>query len=135
MIELMVVVAVVAILAAIAYPGYLEHVRKGQITEATAILADTRIKMEQHFQDNNTYATACASNRITLPSAPANTKIFQFSCPSTLLGTATYTLRATSNDNGYVFEIDQNNTRRTTKFAGTTLTGANCWLFKKGDSC
>lgn len=132
LIEVMIVVAVVAILAAVAYPSYVEHVRKGQIAEATSILAETRIKMEQHFQDNNTYASACDPPNFDVAWAPTNTGQFQFSC--TEATDAAFTLTATSIDNAYVFTIDENNTRQTTTFAGTDQT-ANCWMFKKGATC
>ena len=51
LIEVMIVVAIVAILAGIALPSYLDYVRRGQIQEGTTALADGRVKMEQFFQD------------------------------------------------------------------------------------
>src|SRR5690606_1858627 len=55
LIELMITVAIIAILAAVAVPSYQDYVRRGKVTEATATLAQFRIKMEQYFQDNQTY--------------------------------------------------------------------------------
>ena len=55
LIEVMITVAIVAILAAIAVPSYNEYVQRARITEATSALADMRNKMEQYFQDNRTW--------------------------------------------------------------------------------
>ena len=55
LIELMIVIAVIAILAAIALPSYNDYIRRGKIAEGTSGLADLRVKMEQWYQDNRTY--------------------------------------------------------------------------------
>ncbi|HTS84956.1 MAG TPA: prepilin-type N-terminal cleavage/methylation domain-containing protein, partial [Usitatibacter sp.] len=52
LIEVMIVVAIIAILAAIAVPSYQDYVTRGRIIEATGGLGDARNKMEQYFQDN-----------------------------------------------------------------------------------
>jgi type IV pilus assembly protein PilE len=57
LVELMIVVAVVGILAAVAYPSYQESVRKGRRAGATADLAEIAQNLERHFTINNTYAT------------------------------------------------------------------------------
>jgi type IV pilus assembly protein PilE len=50
------VVAVAAILAAIAYPSYQEHVRKSRRTEAKALLLEAQARQEQFYTENNVYA-------------------------------------------------------------------------------
>jgi len=55
LIELMIVVAVIAILAAIGYPSYTEYVRKGNRAEAKATLMEAAQFMERWFTTNNTY--------------------------------------------------------------------------------
>ena len=64
LIELMIVVAIVGILATIAYPSYTDYVIRGRIPDATSGLAAKRVQMEQFFQDNRTYvgAPACAAD-------------------------------------------------------------------------
>src|SRR4051794_10666366 len=55
LIEVMVTVAIIAILAAIALPSYESYVRRGKVQEATSALADMRVKLEQYYQDNRKY--------------------------------------------------------------------------------
>lgn len=55
LIELMIVVAVVAILAAIALPNYQESVRKGRRGQAKADLVELAQRAERFHTVNNTY--------------------------------------------------------------------------------
>ncbi len=57
LIELMIVVAVVAILAAIAYPSYMESVRKGWRAEARTALMQEMQQQERHYTQVNSYRT------------------------------------------------------------------------------
>jgi type IV pilus assembly protein PilE len=134
LIEVMITVAIIAILAAIAIPSYSEYVRRGRITEAVSALAGMRVKMEQFFQDNRTYAGACALN--TLAPKPDDPNNFVFTCPT--LGANTSTITATGQGGlaGYLYSIDQNNTRSTTMTAPSTWpSSATCWVLKKDGSC
>ncbi|WP_367345550.1 type IV pilin protein [Stenotrophomonas bentonitica] len=55
LIELMIVVAVVAILAAVAIPSYAEHVRKSRRAQAKADLVEVAQLMERYHTVQNTY--------------------------------------------------------------------------------
>lgn len=55
--ELMVVVAIIGILAAVAWPSYQDSVRKSRRSEAKATLTDLATRQEQYFNDNKTYTT------------------------------------------------------------------------------
>ncbi len=130
LIELMIVVAIIGILASIAIPSYQDYVKKGRAAEATSTLADLRIKMEQCFQDNRSYA-ACAA--FCAPTSGAVN--FTYACaaaPDAL----TYQINATgvaANDmGGFAFSINQDNDKTST-YDGTT--GASCWLNSKSGSC
>lgn len=55
LIELMIVVAIIGILAAIAYPSYDEYVKRGNRTEGQALLSDASARQERYFGQNNAY--------------------------------------------------------------------------------
>jgi type IV pilus assembly protein PilE len=139
LIEVLMVIALIGILAAIAVPSYNNYVIRGKLVDASTQLASARIKLEQFFQDYRTYdgsqgGTSPCNNNSFPP-----TKYFTFAC--TTLTPTTYTLTATSKANqgmgnagDYVYTIDDNNAKATTKFAGHT-SSFSCWIMKQGDSC
>ena len=55
LVELMIVVAIVGILAAIAYPSYLEQVRKSNRSDAIVLINDVAQRMQRCFTAQNTY--------------------------------------------------------------------------------
>lgn len=57
LIEVMIVVAIIGILAAIAYPSYDEYVKRGNRTEGQALLSDASARQERYFAQNNEYIT------------------------------------------------------------------------------
>jgi type IV pilus assembly protein PilE len=140
LIELMITVAIIAILAAIAIPSYAEYVRRGRITEAVSALSGMRVKMEQYFQDNRTYVGACAPGTVAaLPAVTAKSS-FDYACPVLSAVPPLYTITATGKAGttleGYQYTIDQNNTQQTIMTAPSTWpSSATCWVLKKDGSC
>ena len=141
LIEVMITVAIIAILAAVGYPQYTDYTRRGQLPEAMAAMSDYRVKMEQYFQDYKSYGTtnggACA-NGANAPAwksfVPANAKFFTYSCVTSVTG---YTITATGAAGkaiGHVYTINENNQQTTTQFKGQAVTGKNCWLVR-GNEC
>lgn len=64
LIELMIVVAVVAILASIAVPSYRESVAKGRRAEVRAVLLEAGQWMERHYSENFRYDTNTAGTAV-----------------------------------------------------------------------
>lgn len=133
LIEVMVTVAIVGILATIAYPAYADYVLRGRLVDATNALSSLQTRMEQHYQDNRTYASTAAA---ASPCANAQSAgAFTIDCPT--LTAATYTLRATGSGQtaGFVYTLTHQDTRGSTmasRWGGGTYT---CWIMKKGETC
>ena len=124
LIELMIVVVVIAILGAIGYPSYVDYVTRGKLAQATSGLSDGRVKLEQYFQDNRTYAGG---------PCPSASNDFTFTC--TNLTAATYTITAsgsTANTTGFSYTINQDNAKSSNTPWGNN---ASCWVIKKGNGC
>lgn len=142
LIELLIVIAIIGILAAIAMPNYTDYVIRGKIPDATSGLSSRRVLMEQYFQDNRTYvaAPACAADT-------TSSKYFDFSC--SVAGTATnFTLQAAGKATmaGFTYAIDQNGSKSTTiaapaptRWRATSptppATTGGCWINNTGGAC
>jgi len=134
LIEIMIVVALISIIAAVAIPAYGDYVIRGKLVDATTNLADGRIKLEQFYQDYRAYD----NSRGGTPPCPASSKYFSFACNAT---PTTYTITAASIANqglgatgDYTYTINETNAKATTKLGGNAAT-ATCWIMKKGGSC
>ena len=68
LIEMVVVMAIIAILASIAIPNYSEYVMRSNPSAAQAFIADVASRQAQFFLDRRTYATTTAALNLT-PSA------------------------------------------------------------------
>ena len=145
LIEVMVVVAIIAILAAIGIPSYRDYVTRSRVVEATAGLADARAKMEQYFQDNRSYPLGGC---VFQPAIPAVTQVqlttmqaFDLVCANITANTFTVTANGKNAMAGFTYTIDQQNTK-TSAFTGagasagwTAAAPNNCWVIRKGALC
>ena len=136
LIEVMIVVAIVAILSAIALPAYKNYVIRGQIPQATSALSTQQVKMEQWYQDNQSYGTAAGCG----PALPTATKYFTFSC--TGASATTYSLQATgvagTTMANFTYAVDQSGTKTSTVTGVSGWTSPapnNCWVTNTGGMC
>lgn len=65
LIELMITVAIVAVLAGIAYPSYKEYIARGKRAEAQAILMEASQYMERFYAENYRYDQNTAGVAVT----------------------------------------------------------------------
>ena len=136
LIEVMIVVAIIGILSAIGIPMYGDYVIRSKTQQATSGLADARVKMEQFFLDNRTYAGGAAP--WTCGTARPTARYFTFSCDAPTPSTYTITATGVSTEGmgGFTYTVNQSNVQ------GSTFTSrpgwnnsATCWVTKKGESC
>ena len=139
LIEVMITVAVVAILAAVALPNYIEYLTRSKLVEAKTNLSDMRTRLEQYFLDNRAYPAAPANCILAGPGPagpgniylPASAKYFTVTCST--MTAAAYTISAAGL--GFTFTIDQANARKTTAAPAGWATSAVCWVSKKNGDC
>lgn len=132
LIEVMVTVAIIAILAAIALPSYQDYVRRGQLAEAVSALADYRVKMEQSFQDNRTYIGTGLGTCGAKPSGSLSK--FALTCDAPTATTYTATATGSGRMTGFEYEINELNAKTSTVTGVATGWDGTytCWITKKG---
>lgn len=130
LIELMIAVAVVAILASIAFPAYQDQVRKSRRSAAQATMMEIAQKQQQLFLDRRSYAAAAnvaaiqgAPLRVTVESSVSDFYDLSVAATNPANAPPTFTVRAVpkgaqASDKCGTMTIDQAN-------AQTPTTG--CW--------
>jgi len=137
LLELMIALAVIAILATIAMPYYFDYIQRSRIIEATTTLGDLRSQMEKFYMDNRTYVSGgnCAVNAaMAAHNGDASSK-FNVK-PAVACTATTYTLEADGIGPmaGFTYTINQQNAKATpaTPWGPTSLT---CWISRKDGTC
>ena len=137
-IELLIVIVIISILAAVALPAYQDYTQRAKLTEAFTGLSDFRVRMEQFYQDNRRYdgggLDGCGS-------ASPNSKYFTFNCAPGLAPSQDYMVTATGiagqGLTDFVYTLNEKNVRATTKL-GKGWTGypnPACWVRRKDGTC
>ena len=146
LIELMIAVAVIGVLASLAYPAYTEHVARSRRAEATSALVQASQWMERFYSENyrydkNTAGTATTDTTLfpayfaKVPATGTAAYTLAVSFPTDSDG-STYTLKATragaaANDKCGDFVIDQTGSRSVSNYASSyadaATAAAACW--------
>lgn len=135
LIELMVTVAIVAILASIAYPGYQNQMRKTRRADAQAALLSFANAMERHFTENNSYLGAAGTiatpantgaPRIFATQAPIDSPTKYYDLTISAATATTYTIQAAP-ISGSAQAADSCGTLSLTSTGGRTPTTGGCW--------
>lgn len=120
----MIVVAIVAILAAIAYPSYTDQMRKTRRADAKATLMEVAQAAERYYTQNGTYA----GHDLLYTESPkdSGTKFYDLA-PSPIVTDQTFTITATpkngqASDPCGTLSINQIGTK-----AASGGTNADCW--------
>jgi type IV pilus assembly protein PilE len=130
LIEVMIVVAIIGILAAVALPSYLDYLRRGKLVDATNTLAAVRAKMEQYYQDNRSY-DGSSSPCVAIDGVGE----FSFKCE---YDESKYKITASGSKSvaDFKYTIDQDGTMATTSLPATWgSTPKECWVIRPGGTC
>ena len=142
LIEVMIVVAIVAILAAVAIPSYRDYILRGQLVDGTTLLASFRANMERYYQDNRRYTAVSAT--IVPPCDPTVAVAlrtqgnFVVSCTATDGPPQRFLITATGSGSvlNFNYTVTESDVRATPSVgAAGWNTSPTCWITKKGQSC
>jgi type IV pilus assembly protein PilE len=128
LLEVMIACAIVAILAAIAYPSYLNSIQKSRRAEAKAALLGVASQMERYSTEKGTYATATLGTGAGAV-YPNHTENSYYNLSLTNLTATTFTARAapTGAQTGDPCGTLTYNEQGVKAVTGGSWTSAQCW--------
>ena len=133
LIELMIVVAIVGIIAAVAVPNYIDYVRRGHVADMTSAMSDFKLGVEQRYADSRTYDNAfCSTTAVEMVPASDNHTV---SCLSAGGTNQTFIITGVGKDSiaGFTYTINELGTKGSTlgsPWGGAVVAGR--WVMKKG---
>ena len=98
LIELMIAIAIIAIIASIAYPSYQEQVRSSRRSTAMGDLQSLAQALERYFNANDTYVgagTVGGPPTVYASESPIDSSTKYYDLTTAVLTGTTYTVRAT----------------------------------------
>ena len=140
LIELMIVIGIISLLAAVAVPAYNDYLTRSKLTDAFSTLSSLTTRMEQRYQDNRYYSVSSADDDCGI-AAPTGSEYFNYTCTTSTEGATVgqhfeWTATGTGTMVGFVFTIDDNGSKATTTVgSGWSGAGSTCWVRSKGGAC
>ena len=134
LIELMIVVAIIAIISAVAFPAYKKQTLKGHRVDAKSAVLEAAAREEKFFATNNRYSnTAAELNYAALPfNVVSGTQTVYVLTIAVNAAKTTYTVTATpsgdqQNDACYTYVIDNLGSQSNQGAGGAANSTAGCW--------
>jgi type IV pilus assembly protein PilE len=138
LLEVMVVVVIVGVLAAIALPSYFDYITRGRINEATTALSNFRQLYEQFFLDNRTYIGGCAQYQGQINGQVLSTNgtaDFVVTCPVETASTYQILAAGQGAMANFNYTIDNTGLKTSVGPAGWGPAVGNCWLVRRSGEC
>lgn len=137
LIEVMIVVGIVAILAAVAIPNYNNFIIRGRLADMTGAMSTLRADMERYYNDNRTYTALPAPIVSPCTSPPSVAGKYTLTCnivaaTPTTPQTVTITGTGAAQISGFTFTISSNGAQATTAAPSGWGTSTTRWCLKKG---
>ncbi len=126
LIELMIVVAIIGILAAVAIPAYQDYIARAQVSEAVSLMGSAKVPLSEYFADKGDWPAVLA-DVMGNTSGKYTAAITVTGTPSVAGTASTYTLAASMKLSGVNSAITGK-----TMYLSTTDSGKN-WNCTKGD--
>ena len=133
--EVLIVVALVGVLAAIAVPQYGVYITRSRVLDAFTKLSDYRTRMEQYFLDHRSYVDDSGSCGVR-PAVVAAADSFEVACagsPRAFVYTATGV--ASKGMERFIYTIDETGLRATLSLPNGWRRTAECWTIRADGSC
>jgi type IV pilus assembly protein PilE len=133
LIEIMIVVVIIGVLAAIALPSYSDYVLRGRIPDATSNLSALAVRMEQAFQDNRNYYESGSTTKCAVDAQATAIKStsFDFTCKPSSATAFVLNAKGKSTMAAFEYTIDQAGNKKTVKAKTGWSAGADCWTTNK----
>ncbi|MDE1962324.1 MAG: pilin [Xanthomonadaceae bacterium] len=130
LIELMIVVAIIAILAAIAIPAYQDYIVRSQISEAMTLASGPETAVAEYYQNKGTAPTSNAAAGVAAATSIGGNYVAQVAVGTG--GVITATMGTGSPVNGFGGKTNTKISGATLLFSPTFSTGSVAWTCKAG---